>query len=81
VDKDVEKMIAEQFIAMEVIVKGKRYIGYGAPVQGAAKSCFPERIPAEACHADMRICLNMVPVIKDVGALKRVGIKKKNNDS
>jgi len=79
-DNNVDEMIAEQSIAMEIVIEGKGYIG-DRTVKRTVKCCLPYRIPAEAGQTDMPIRLDMVPVIKNKGTLKGIGIQEKNDTS
>ena len=74
-------MIAEQIITMKIVIKSKGYIGDWTTMKRTVKCCLPECIPAQACHADMRIGLDMVPVIKNIGTLKGIRIQEKNDNS
>lgn len=69
-NKDVDKMIAEQRITLKIVIKGQGYVGDRPAMERAVKCCLLNAIPVETGHADMLVCLNMTPVIEDKRALE-----------
>ena len=69
--KDIDKMIARYVKSLEIVIESQRYICHRA-AKWTVKPRFPKCIPAQGGYLDMGICLDMKPVIKDIGTLKCV---------
>jgi hypothetical protein len=76
--ENVDKMIAEEFITMEIVIKGKSYIGKRA-CRIAFKYCQPDGIPTDTGHLD-RCSWKIGPIIKKKWPLKSIGIQQQNHN-